>query len=285
MKTVSYKNLSESLNYTEFQKKVGVSYLGGVSTSHKLDLSEKAGVLTYGVYLAPWNLSGHQVCAGGKNCHQFCLNGSGQNKIDELARGRDLSKINISRIKKTRLFYENRALFMNILIKEIKRAQNRARALNMPFAVRLNCTSDLSPELFVDPVSGLNILQLFSDIQFYDYTKVPNRIKLLGKYSNYDLTFSFDGYNWKTAAEFLNNGGRVAVVFYKQGVLPVSFAGFPVVDGNNYDMRYMDPQKCIIGLYYHSVGNNYKIVDGKRVYFAPDTKFVVYPDNKLVKYA
>lgn len=285
MNTTNFKSLSANLSYSKFKSAVGVAYLGGVSTSHKLDLSEQAGTLTFGLYLAPWNMSGRNVCAGGRYCHKYCLNGSGQNKIDELARGREMSKINLSRIKKTRLFYENRPLFMNILIHEIRRAQNRARALNMPFSVRLNCTSDLSPELFIDPVTGLNILQLFNDVQFYDYTKVPNRLNLLGKYNNYDLTFSYDGHNWKTAENFLKAGGRVAVVFYKQNILPVSFAGFPVVDGNNYDMRYLDPAGAVVGLFYHAVGNNYKTVDGVRVYEAPANDFVIFPENKLVKYA
>lgn len=272
MKT-NYKNLDANLSYTRAKKEIGISYLGGVSTSHKLDLSEKAGTLTFGLYLAPWNMSGHQVCAGGKHCHVFCLSGSGQNKIDELARGKEGSKINISRIKKTRLFYENRPLFMRILIREISKAYMRAKALGLPFAVRINCTSDLSPELFVDPETGKNILELFPDVQFYDYTKVPNRIKLLGKYGNYDLTFSFDGYNWQTAKEFIENGGRAAVVF--SGKLPETYKGYKVVDGNNYDMRFMDPGKCVIGLSYHPVANDYKVINGVRTFVAPETKFVV----------
>lgn len=275
MDTINFKDLNPNLNYTAFKKAVRVAYIGGVSISHKLDLSEKAGVLTYGVYLAPWNMSGYQVCAGGAHCHEFCLNGSGQNKIDELARGREHSKINKSRIKKTRLFYENRALFMRILIKEIRKAQKKAENLNMPFAVRINCTSDLSIELFKDPDTGFNLLQLFPDVTFYDYTKVANREKLVGKYSNYDITFSFDGYNWNTAENFLKAGGRVAVVFDNVGPLPKSFCGYPVIDGNNYDMRYMDPGKCIVGLSYHPVAANYKTIKGQRVYFSPDTPFVV----------
>lgn len=274
MKNLVIKDLTTNMSYTKFKEVFHVAYLGGVSTSHKLDLSERAGVLTYGLYLAPWNMSGRQVCAGGAHCHEFCLNGSGQNKIDELARGRELSKINQSRVKKTKLFYQNRPLFMRILVHEIKRAQARALAANVPFSVRLNCTSDLSPELFVDPVTGQNILQLFPNIQFYDYTKVPNRIKLLGKYKNYDLTFSFDGYNWATAAKYLEAGGRVAVVFAGNN-LPGSFAGYKVVNGNNYDMRYMDPGRAIVGLSYHPVANDYKTVNGVRTYITPDTPFII----------
>ena len=273
MKT-NYKTLDANLSYTRAKKEIGISYLGGVSTSHNLDLSEKAGTLTFGLYLAPWNMSGHQVCAGGKHCHEFCLSGSGQNKIDELARGKEGSKINISRIKKTQLFYNNRALFMKMLVHEIKKAEKRAKDLNLPFAVRINCTSDLSPELFVDPETGLNILELFPDVQFYDYTKVPNRIKLLGKYNNYDLTFSFDGYNWETAQKFIENGGRAAVVFAGDK-LPETYKGYKVINGNNYDMRFLDPGKCVIGLSYHPVANDYKVINGVRTFVAPDTKFVV----------
>ena len=203
----------------------------------------------------------------------------------QLAHGVGVSKIDLSRIKKTRLFYENRPLFMRVLIHEIKRAQNRAKEMNLNFAVRLNCTSDLSPELFKDPETGLNILQLFPDVQFYDYTKVAGRLSILNKYSNYDLTFSYDGYNWDTAQKFLQAGGRVAVVFYKQHVLPLSFAGYNVIDGNKYDMRYIDPAGVIVGLFYHTTGANYKTVDGVRVYEAPKNDFVVFPENKMVKYA
>lgn len=270
----NFRKLDISLSYTALIKKIGISYLGGVSTSHKTELSEKNGVLTYGVYLAPWTLSGHNVCAGGSHCHDFCLSGSGQNKIDILARGEKQSKINVSRIKKTRLFYENRPVFMKLLTHEISRAANKAAAKNMPFSVRLNCTSDLSPELYKDPETGRNILEMFPNVQFYDYTKVAGRIALLGKYSNYDLTFSFDGYNWKTATKFLNNGGRVAVVFDGHK-LPMYFDGWQVINGNNYDFRYMDPGRVIVGLSYHPVANDYKTVNGIRTYIAPVTPFVI----------
>lgn len=274
----NFRNLDVNDSYTALIKKIGIAYLGGVSTSHKTELSEKNGVLTYGVYLAPWNMSGHQVCAGGKHCHEFCLSGSGQNKIDILARG-EMSKINVSRIKKTRLFYENRPVFMKLLIHEIKRAEKKAAAKGMPIANRLNCTSDLSPELFIDPETGLNILQLFPHLQFYDYTKVRGRLSLLGKYKNYDLTFSFDGYNMKTAKEFLQAGGRVAVVFDGHK-LPAYFAGWRVIDGNSYDFRFKDPGRVIVGLNYHPVANDYKKINGVRTYVAPVTPFVIRPEDK-----
>lgn len=273
MKT--FAEISKDLSYTAAKKAVGVSYFGAVAGSHKIELSrENSNTLTYCLYLAPWTLSGRNTCPAGVHCHEFCLNGSGQNKADELAHGREQSKINRSRIKKTRLFYENRPLFVRVLIHEIKRARARAAAVGMPFSVRLNGTSDLSPELFKDPETGKNLLQLFSDVQFYDYTKVAGRVKLLNKYKNYDLTFSFDGYNWHECEKFLNQGGRVAVVFYGDK-LPETYNGFKVIDGNNTDTRYNEPGGVVVGLSYHVTANDYKVIDGRRVFQVPESKFVV----------
>lgn len=269
----NYKNLSDSLSCAAIKRALNISYLGSVAKSAKLEKSEKNGVLTFGLYLAPWNLSGYQVCAGGKNCHDYCLNGSGQNKINTFAHG-DNNNIQMSRIKKTRLFYQNRPLFMRLLVAEINKAIKRAQSLNMPFSIRLNCTSDLSPELFRDPETGKNILEMYPNIQFYDYTKVKNRVKLLGKYSNYDITFSFDGYNWNTAKQYLNNGGRVAVVFESEK-LPKYFDGYKVINGNTYDFRYLDDTGVIVGLSYHKTAHDYKTINGKRVFIAPKTPFII----------
>ena len=273
MKT--FAEINNNLSYTAVKKAVGVSYFGNVQKSHKMDLSLKNGAtLTYCLYLAPWNMSGRNVCPAGVHCHEFCLNGSGQNKADELARGVDGSLTNKSRIKKTRLFYENRPVFVRALIHEINKARKRAAALGVSFSVRLNGTSDLSPELFIDPETGLNLLQLFPNIQFYDYTKVAGRAKLLHKYNNYDLTFSFDGYNWQQCENFLNAGGRVAVVFYGDK-LPEYYKGFPVIDGNNTDTRYNEPGGVVVGLTYHVTANDYKTVNGRRVFVVPESEFVV----------
>lgn len=246
---------------------LGCAYLGNTKHSAKMNYSFNAGTLTYCLYLAPWNLSGYQVCPGGANCHENCLNGSGRNKISILAKGIEHSPQNNARIKKTRFFYENREIFMFLLITEIKRAMKKAKRLGMKFSIRINGTSDLSIELF--KYNGKNLLEIFPSVQFYDYTKVPSRIKLMKKYPNYDLTFSFDGYNWNECEKFLKEGGKVAVVF--DGKLPEKFKSFNVIDANGYDMRYEDPKSTICGLHYHRTANDYKT--GR--YVAPNTPFVV----------
>ena len=44
----------------------------------------------------------------------------------------------------------------------------------------------------------------------------------------------------------LNEGGNVAVVF--RGKLPESYLGFPVVNGDDTDLRFLDPKGVIVGL-------------------------------------
>lgn len=272
---VSVKNFS----YAQALREIGVSYLGGTSTSMKTRLSEENGTLTYIIYLAPADLSGYNVCPCSKWCKRFCLNGSGHSKIDILSGKNNIQK---ARIKKAIAFFENKNAFMFALIHEIKKAMKKAEKLGLNFAIRLNGTSDLSPEDFV--YNGKNILEIFPDVQFYDYTKVPARLSLLNKYENYDLTFSFDGHNWKSAEKFLQNGGKVAVVFAGHN-LPVSYKDYQVVNGNNYDMRFLDPAQSIIGLSYHPVAADYVKIDGKNVFVEPKTDFVVRSDNRNCVFA
>jgi hypothetical protein len=174
------------------------------------------------------------------------------------------NKINKSRINKTKLFFEHREFFVRWVIDEIKLGKKKAEKLGYRFSVRLNNTSDISPEMFYIDDNGIkkNLLQIFSDVQFYDYTKVPNRHRLTKKYPNYDVTFSFSGHNWNDCKVMLENDVRVSVVFNK---LPETFEGYEVIDGDKYDMRYMDNKNVIVGL-------KYKIVRNK---LTSDNKFVI----------
>ncbi len=248
----------------QIRKKIGISYLGGCN-SPKLLMSCGRNVLTYGVYLAPHNISGYDVCPQSLQCRKYCLHGSGRNKI-ELLKNREGGSIQNSRIRKTKLFFEDRDAFMKLLISEIQSYKLKAVNQKQDFAVRLNCTSDIHIEEF--SLDGKNILETFSDVQFYDYTKVCRRISLTKKYKNYDLTFSYDGTNWPQCEILLKKGYRVAVVFETK--MPQEFRGFPVINANQDDARYLDAGGVICGLTYKKVANDY--VDGK--FHRPDTVFI-----------
>lgn len=273
------------MNYQKLLKELGISYLGTSNQSAKMSLSFKNGECTYGIYFHPWvnNLSNGNiinVCPNGQHCHEFCLNGSGRNKVESFANGGvGLTRTDISRIKRTKLFYENRDLFMDLLIHEIKREMNYAKRNDMGFSVRLNCTSDLSPLIFRYKGSNENILDMFPNISFYDYSKCVSRLKVAEAYDNYDLTFSYDGYNSADCNNVLESGvGRVAVVFHGNK-LPKRFCGYDVIDGNLSDIRYREPYGVVVGLHYHSTARDFQMINGKRTYVAPNTPFVIMEDD------
>ena len=120
--------------------------------------------------------------------------------------------------------------------------------MGFAYSVRLNNTSDISPLEF--HLNGKNILEIFPDVQFYEYTKVEDRIELMKTYKNYDVTFSYNGYNLSACQRMLLEKIRVAVVFK---VVPEEFMGYKVIDGDRYDMRYRDTEPTIIGIKYKRV--------------------------------
>lgn len=251
------------------KKLTGLSYLGSVGLSSKMAKGLKYNEATYILYLAPADSSGYEVCPlRTKECTLACLNESGRNKIDVKE-----NRINNARIKKTKLFFEDREFFMGWLIDEIRREKKKAESVGMTFSVRLNGTSDLDPTTF--KLDGKNILEWFPETMFYDYTKIKKRFNLLEKYPNYDLTFSFSGHNMADCIELLDTKkGRVAMVF-EGNKLPIQWNGYEVIDGDLYDMRYVDDEGVIVGLKFKKVRNK---IDLK------NNKFIIPMDSPLNVY-
>jgi hypothetical protein len=46
-----------------------------------------------------------------------------------------------------------------------------------------------------------------------------------------------------------SQGMRIAMVFRTRESIPSSFDGLTVVDGDNSDIRHLDPQGVVVGLY------------------------------------
>jgi hypothetical protein len=236
-------------NKTQAKRLTGINYLGSVNLTTKHQKAYEYNELTYSLYLAPAKMSGYEVCPmRTKECTKLCLNESGMNLMTQKIKG---DVINQSRIKKTKLFFEEREFFVSWLIDEIYSAKLKAEKLGYRFSVRLNNTSDISPESFYVTYKGekRNVLEIFPMVQFYDYTKVLKRIELTKKYSNYDLTFSFSGSNFNECMEAMRHT-RIAVVFNK---LPEMFWDKEVIDGDLYDMRYKDKKDVIVGLKFKRV--------------------------------
>jgi hypothetical protein len=147
-----------------------------------------------------------------------------------------MKKVQAARIKRTKMFFEDRDGFLQLLNSDIYQFHKNATALSYKVALRLNILSDIRWERHGIP-------QRWSSLGFYDYTKIPNRKNLP---PNYSLTFSFSGNNLADCRKALANGMNVAVPFLKP--LPATWLGYPVIDGDQDDLRIFDPRPCIVGL-------------------------------------
>lgn len=257
--------------YTRTLAEVGVDYLGAVAQSAKLRHSYYHNVSTYGIYLSPSDSSGFNICPNSEYCRDNCLNGSGQNKVARMAHNDNIDR---ARIVKTRLFFANREVFMRLMIHEIKREIGRAKVIGNFFSIRMNCTSDISPLAFT--LNGKNILEIFVDISFYDYTKVESRLALMSRFPNYDITWSIDGSkeNREIGLKFLEKGGRVAIV-YGTEEMPKTWFGYECGNGDETDYRPSDIAP-VCALKFKKTANNYK--DGKFV--MPNIDFIIQEGDK-----
>jgi len=117
---------------------------------------------------------------------------------------------------------------------------------------RLNGTSDLAFEKYEVNRNGqtyTNIFMAFPEVTFYDYTKILGRkIKSL---ANYSLTFSAADGNDADVYAAIQQGYNIATVFglKKTEPMPETYMGLPVFNGDESDLRFLDPKGVIVGLY------------------------------------
>lgn len=215
-----------------------------ISSDAKTVKGEELGFLTGILYLAPAKSSGFQVCSMAKlaGCEKPCLYTAGRGAFNS---------VQTARLNKTRFFFSDRELFMLTLVKNVRSLVKKARKLNLTPLVRLNGTSDIKWEnvpVTIDGVTYENIMAVFPDVQFYDYTKLYNRDNLP---VNYDLTFSYSGVPTftKYVDIAVSKGMRIAAVFKSIDIIPHTYMGRPVVSGDNSDIRHLDDKGTIVALY------------------------------------
>lgn len=195
------------------------------------------------MHLSPHSSSGHNVCRfSTPGCRASCLNYSGRGQMQQTQ---------IARVRRTQLFFMDREKFFQDLRHEIIAHVRRARRIDRRAAVRLNGTSDIPWEITYAPDSGVSIIEAFPEVQFYDYTKSAMRVYQYvdGQMpSNYGLVYSRSEsiVSHKHALSLLEAGANVAVVFYP--TLPQQWEGFPVLDGDAHDLRFLEPKGHVVGL-------------------------------------
>ena len=201
---------------------------------------QKAGFMTAILYLTPASGSGENVCpmAVMAGCEEPCLNTAGRGAM---------GSVQLARLRKTLFFNQYKEEFLAQIKHEIAVLVKKITKKGYTPLVRLNGTSDIRWENYGIP-------QAFPNIQFYDYTKIANRKNIP---ANYDLTFSWSGI--AAYAPFVKQavaaGMRLAVVFRTRAIVErmlanaESFQGLQVVDGDDTDIRHLDPMGSAVALY------------------------------------
>ena len=141
---------------------------------------------------------------------------------------------------------------MEWLVADIKLAIKQSAKKGLIPVFRLNGTSDLSWEKYEVIRDGKlyrNIFTAFPNVQFYDYTKVLGR--KISDFKNYHLTFSAADGNDVDVMKAIQQDYNVATVFGIKKTLPMpeSYNGLPVFNGDESDLRFLDPKGVVVGLY------------------------------------
>lgn len=258
------------------------------STSAKLANSTDYGWWTPGLYLASGTVAetGHDLCTHASDgCRLNCLLVSGQRDMfsgTAMEVNRRLKSANRSiedrigggsnlAILRTYLYQYGRKEFDAFLYDSIEKNKEIAEDKGLELAIRLNATSDILWE-------RTDVMKHFSDVVFYDYTKIPHRVlaylssgapEYFGRVGvahkipvknnppwpdNYYVNFSYSEINLAWCLIILALGGNVVVPFdgslgreawsfnkkKRKEILPSHFLGRPVIDGDAYDMRFID---------------------------------------------
>ena len=216
--------------------------------SVKTEKGNKAGALTAIFYGAASSLSGINMCPWAGSCAFACLgHTTGNMKFASVQR---------AQVLKALWFHFFPVSFVETLKAEIRLKELQAMALGKTCAIRLNGSTDILWERYLDMAE-------FPNVQFYDYTKARHSSRK-NLAPNYHLTFSLDekpnSMAWAT--EWLDAGSSVAVVVAGEHgtklaaakkaakhIIANGWRGYPVIDGDKNDARFEDKPGHWVALY------------------------------------
>jgi len=217
----------------------------GVGTNAKTIKGDGSEYLTAILYMTPYKImvdgKSFNSCAMAKqaSCIDACLYTAGRGQM---------TNVQTARQRKAEWFYRDKQGFMEQLIDDIDRFQIYCMKRDIQPCVRLNGTTDIRWELI--KIDGQNIFEIFPNVQFYDYTKIANR--KCKDIPNYHLTWSYSNANPEYAKlldKAIEQGMNAAVVYRKEYHKP-KWQGYPVIDGDSDDLRFLDPKGGhIVALY------------------------------------
>lgn len=219
------------MNFRKIVKqKYGVNHL--ISDSTKASKGLKYGYLNGIQYLLHANTG---LEDGIKNMCSFATKGCSDMCFGN-AKRQAMSNTWNAKKNRSLLLQNDKELYLAFFVDEVLKWKRKAERKNLKLALRLNGTSDKD---FVK----MGLYHIFPDVQFCEYTKNPILAK---KYindelpSNLHMTFSRSEKNHNFCMELLKDGVmNVAIPF--SSAYPDNWMGFPTIDGDKHDLRFLDP--------------------------------------------
>ena len=206
-----------------------------LGSSVKVKKGEALGVLSSVVYLSPateGTPEGRSLCPHAtKACALACLGKEAGRMI--------MRPMERARRWKAALYLGDRALFRALILAEARGFAARAEREGLIPAIRIDGSSDTGEgERMKEALRALGI-------QAWDYTKSLRRAVRHARRGDdgtrYSLTYSHGASEAETL-EALREGCGAAVVFStgRGEALPTEWNGFPVIDGDTTDARFLD---------------------------------------------
>jgi len=204
----------------------------GVGSNAKTVKGDGSEYITGILYLIPEiKLCPFSTIAG---CHKPCLVSAGRGAFNNVQDARQ---------RKTKLLLSDPEEFKRVLREDLAKFEAYCKRKGVQPVIRLNGTSDKN---------WFDIVREFPAIQFYDYTKVYNRVAK-DIPANYHLTLSYSeanpDYASKVKAFADKYQANLAVVFRDKNNIPDTFLGRPVINGDADDLRFLDPAGVVVALY------------------------------------
>jgi len=189
-------------------------------------------VYVYGMYLAPSKaVKGLNTCPWAGECASGCIAYTGNLSAENAQKKQSIL---------TRGLYYHTELFLIELLNQIYKLGVKHMLNGESVMIRLNSTSDLP---FYQLLDFAAIVRDFQGVKgFYDYTKAPNRARVVSDV--YHLTYS---YSEKSTPKQAAKYSSIAFVLpYKQKKILLKRCPDTFVDGDKHDVRAMDDGRFVL---------------------------------------
>jgi hypothetical protein len=177
------------------------------------------------------DLSRASACDYAGDCAELCLRGTGRQAFDYAT---------LARVARTAFLLRSPEAFATLLAHELNLAAERFG----PLALRPDVLSDLSWDRITPWLAELDSVEVV-----YGYTKNRRKARRWLALPGWHATFSASERNDVTDINRLvASGVNVAIPVHsvKGEPLPEAWGGLPVVDGDENDRRYLDPDGVVV---------------------------------------